>query len=71
MEIWSNIILFYYICLHKAIKYHFIKMIGAASKVNIDAIAFLKHASTRLKQDIDAIGNREHSSIGMLVEMQN
>jgi hypothetical protein len=33
-------------------------MIGTAFKVNIDAIAFLKHASTRLKQAIDAIGNR-------------
>jgi hypothetical protein len=29
-----------------------------ASKVNIDAIAFLKHASTRLIWAIDAIGNR-------------
>jgi hypothetical protein len=44
-------------------------MIGTAFKVNIDAIAFLKHASTRLKQAIDAIGNREHSSIGMLPAM--
>jgi len=40
-----------------------------ASKVNIDAIAFLKHASTRLIWAIDAIGNREHSSIGVLAEM--
>jgi len=38
----------------------------SASKVNIDAIVSLKHASTRLKQAIDAIGNREHASIGML-----
>jgi hypothetical protein len=38
----------------------------SASKVNIDAIAYLKHASTRLKQAIDAIENREHASIGVL-----
>jgi hypothetical protein len=41
-------------------------MIVTASKVNIDAIAYLKHASTRLIWAIDAIGNREHSSIEML-----
>jgi len=39
----------------------------SASKVNIDAIAYLKHASTRLKQAIDSIENREHTYIGMLV----
>ncbi len=36
-------------------------MIGTASKVNKDAITYLKHASTRLKQDIGAIGNSEHA----------
>jgi len=34
-------------------------MIVTAFKVNIDAIAYLKHASTRLKPAIDAIENVE------------
>jgi len=42
-------------------------MIVTASKVNIDAIAYLKYASTRLIWAIDAIGNSEHAYIGMLV----
>jgi len=44
-------------------------MIVAAFKVNIDAIAFLKHASTRLIWAIDAIGNRELAYIEMLAAM--
>jgi hypothetical protein len=44
-------------------------MIGTAFKANIDAIAYLKHASTRLIWAIDAIGNRELAYIGMLAAM--
>jgi len=40
-------------------------MIGTASKINIDAIE-KKYTSTRLKQDIGAIENREHAGIRIL-----